>query len=311
RGPARRGAPPGRGDDRQDHRAPDRRAGVRAGAGAAGAVGGDRHPAATSQGDEAGAEEGEPLEADPRHAPALHLRRPGEGRPAAGGAAAPEGGARVPGVIGHSRMRRAWLLMLAVGCGSKGPGPAAEPSDVVARVDGKPITLSEVQERINALDPYSKARYSSPEQRKRFLGNLVRFEVLAREAEKRGYDRDPDVQRALKNQMIQVFLRKELDDKLKNEPITDAEVAKYYQDHERDFRQPEQVRVSQILVKDRALADKVAAEARRLPRQDDKGFRALVQQHSLDEDSKALGGDLTFFDRQNTELPRPLVEAAF
>jgi len=208
-------------------------------------------------------------------------------------------------------MRRAWLLMLAVGCGSKGPGPAAEPSDVVARVDGKPITLSEVQERINALDPYSKARYSSPEQRKRFLENLVRFEVLAREAEKRGYDRDPDVQRALKNQMIQVFLRKELDDKLKNEPITDAEVAKYYQDHERDFRQPEQVRVSQILVKDRALADKVAAEARRLPRQDDKGFRALVQQHSLDEDSKALGGDLTFFDRQNTELPRPLVEAAF
>ncbi|HXU80465.1 MAG TPA: peptidyl-prolyl cis-trans isomerase [Polyangia bacterium] len=208
-------------------------------------------------------------------------------------------------------MRRAWLLMLVVGCGSKGPGPAAEPSDVVARVDGKPITLSEVQERINALDPYSKARYSSPEQRKRFLENLVRFEVLAREAEKRGYDRDPDVQRALKNQMIQVFLRKELDDKLKNEPITDAEVAKYYQDHERDFRQPEQVRVSQILVKDRALADKVAAEARRLPRQDDKGFRALVQQHSLDEDSKALGGDLTFFDRQNTELPRPLVEAAF
>jgi peptidyl-prolyl cis-trans isomerase C len=208
-------------------------------------------------------------------------------------------------------MRRAWLLMLAVGCGSKGPGLAAEPSNVVARVDGKPITLSEVQERINALDPYSKARYSSPEQRKKFLENLVRFEVLAREAEKRGYDRDPDVQRALKNQMIQVFLRKELDDKLKNEPITDAEVAKYYQDHERDFRQPEQVRVSQILVNDRALADKLAAEARRLPRQDDKGFRALVQQHSLDEDSKALGGDLTFFDRQNTELPRTLVEAAF
>src|SRR5204862_7475213 len=28
-------------------------------------------------------------------------------------------------------------------------------------------------------------------------------------------------------------------------------------------------------------------------------------------DSKPLGGDLTFFDRQNTQLPRPVVEAAF
>ena len=217
----------------------------------------------------------------------------------------------MPGVICHARMRRLCLCLLVIGCGAKSPG-AGEPGNVVARVDGKPITLREVQERINALDPYSRARFSSPEQRKKFLENLVRFEVLAREAEKRGYDRDPDVQRALKNQMIQTFLRKELDEKLKKEPISEAEVAAYYRAHERDFHQPEQVRVSQILVEDRAQAEKLAAEARRLPHNDGgKGFRELVQRYSLDEDSKGLGGDLTFFDRQNTQLPRPLIEAAF
>jgi peptidyl-prolyl cis-trans isomerase C len=209
-------------------------------------------------------------------------------------------------------MRRVWLCLLTLACGAKSPG-TAEPSNVVARVDGKPITLSEVQQRIDALDPYSKARYSSPEQRKKFLENLVRFEVLAREAEKRGYDRDPDVQRALKNQMIQVFLRKELDEKLKAEPISEADVARYYREHEADFRQPEQVRVSQILVADRATAEKVTALARAEQRHDqsDRPFRGLVEKYSIDQDSKPLGGDLTFVDRQNTQLPRAVVDAAF
>jgi peptidyl-prolyl cis-trans isomerase C len=209
-------------------------------------------------------------------------------------------------------MRRVWLCLLTLACGAKSPG-TAEPSNVVARVDGKPITLSEVQQRIDALDPYSKARYSSPEQRKKFLENLVRFEVLAREAEKRGYDRDPDVQRALKNQMIQVFLRKELDEKLKAEPISEADVARYYREHEADFRQPEQVRVSQILVADRATAEKVTALARAEQKHDqsDRPFRGLVEKYSIDQDSKPLGGDLTFVDRQNTQLPRAVVDAAF
>jgi peptidyl-prolyl cis-trans isomerase C len=210
-------------------------------------------------------------------------------------------------------MRGLWLCLLLVGCGTKSPGATPEPSNVVARVDGKPITLSEVQQRIDALDPYSRARYSSPEQRKKFLENLVRFEVLAREAEKRGYDRDPDVQRALKNQMIQVFLRKELDDKLKAEPITDADVARYYHEHEAQFRQPEQVRVSQILVADRVLAERLVTQARNEQKYDksDRSFRSLVEKYSLDQDSKPLGGDLTFFDRQTSQLPRAIVDAAF
>jgi peptidyl-prolyl cis-trans isomerase C len=208
-------------------------------------------------------------------------------------------------------MRRGlWLgaCLLVGGCGPR--GAAAGRPDVVARIDGEEITVSDLQKRLDALDPYSRARFSAPEQKRKFLENLVRFEVLAAEAEKRGYDKDPDVQRVLKNQMIDVFLRKELDEKLKGETIADADVDRYYADHEAQFKQPEQVRVSQILVKDRAKADKVAAEARAAGGSD-KGFRDLVTKYSEDEDSKPLGGDLTFFDRKTTQYPPALVEAAF
>jgi peptidyl-prolyl cis-trans isomerase C len=208
-------------------------------------------------------------------------------------------------------MRYAIVFCLLLACGSKGTAVKEVPTaDVVARIDDRVITVTDVQQRINALDPYSRARFSSPEQKKKYLDNLVRFEVLAAEAEKRGYDKDPDVQRVLKNQMIDVFLRKELDEKLKGDTVSDADVDRYYTEHESQFKQSEQVRVSQILVKDKAKAEKVGAEARAAGGSD-KGFRDLVSKYSEDEDSKPLGGDLTFFDRQTAQYPRPLVEAAF
>lgn len=208
------------------------------------------------------------------------------------------------------------LAATAAACGSKAPAPGASGAasaaegPVVARVDDRTITAADLQRRIDALDPYSKARYSSPEQKKKFLENLVAFEVLVKEAQSRGYDKDPDVQRALKNQMVDVFWRKELDDKLKAEAISDTEVEAYYRAHEGQFRQAEEVRVSQIVVKDRARAEKVAAEARAAG-PSEKAFRDLVTKHSEDEDSKRIGGDLTFFPRTTTQYPPALVEAAF
>jgi peptidyl-prolyl cis-trans isomerase C len=221
-----------------------------------------------------------------------------------------------------------WSAIAAAGCGDKpaaapvsGAGQRAEASksgkagdeQVLARIDGQVITAAELQERLDALDPYSRSRFSAPEQKRKFLENMVRFEVLAREAQSRGYDRDPEVQRALKNQMISTLLQKELDDKLKPEDIPAPEVERYYREHPEEFKQPEQVRISQVFSADAAKAERAAAAARALQGKPEaeKAFRELVAQLSEDEDSKSRGGDLTFFDRNTAMYPRPLVEAAF
>src|SRR5215831_12354540 len=68
-----------------------------------------------------------------------------------------------------------------------------ELAETLAKIDDVVITVGEFQDRINKQSPYVRARYTSMERKKEFLDNLVRFEVLAKEAERKGLHKDPEV----------------------------------------------------------------------------------------------------------------------
>ena len=177
----------------------------------------------------------------------------------------------------------------------------------LATIDDVTITLGELQERINRQSPYIRARYTSLEQKKEFLESLVRFEVLAKEAARRGLDKDPEVVRTMKQVMIQKLMRDEFDAKITADTITDAEMKAYYDANVGDYVKPEEVRASAIVMKNKAQADRVLLEARGEAGKTNKGFRDLVTKYSADEDSKQRGGDLRYF---NAETPAKEVPAA-
>lgn len=219
---------------------------------------------------------------------------------------------------------------LAVGCQKKdessaAPGgkaaPAGSPSSPpqsaeelkapLAKIDDVTITLGEFQERINRQSPYIRARYTSLEQKKEFLDSLVRFEILAKEAYRRGYDKDPEVIRTMKQVMIQKLMRDEFDTKVTADSISDADMKTYYDANLADYVKPEEVRVSAIILKNKAQADRVLLEAKGDAGKTNKGFRDLVTKYSTDEETKLRGGDLRYVDETNKELPAPVVKAAF
>ena len=107
---------------------------------------------------------------------------------------------------------------------SSPPQNAEELKAPLAKIDDVTITLGEFEERINRQSPYIRARYTSLEQKKEFLDSLVRFEILAKEAYKRGLDKDPEVVRTMKQVMIQKLMRDEFDAKVTAE-VAAAKVA--------------------------------------------------------------------------------------
>jgi peptidyl-prolyl cis-trans isomerase D len=92
----------------------------------------------------------------------------------------------------------------------------------------------------------------------------------------------------------------------KAEPVTEEEVRKAYEARAAAFKVEEQRRARHILVKDKAQADKVLAEAKAAPAR----FAELAKQHSQDTASSGNGGDLGVVTREALVSPK-LADAVF
>ncbi len=184
----------------------------------------------------------------------------------------------------------------------------AQANEVLVTIGERTITVGEFADRLASQSPYLQARFESPERRREFLDNLVRFELLVYEAKRRGYADQPEIQRARRTAMTQQLIKKEVDTKVKLAEITDEEIQAVYDAKPHEFDRPAQVRASSILIKNRAEAEKVLAEARKL---DIQQFRKLARDKSEDQASRRDGGDLQFFSADAENIPKAVRGAAF
>jgi hypothetical protein len=224
----------------------------------------------------------------------------------------------------HERLVRglvAWgVLVLAAGCPQGGSGAklggAKKAGTPVAHVGDTVITVEDLDEKINAQGPFAKPRFQDVAKRREFLDGLVRQEVLAQEAVRRGYMEDPEVVDALKKVMVQKLTRQEYDSLVKQEDIKAEDVKKYYDEHPDEFHKPEMVRCAAVIIQQ--AADPVAARKRAQdalkqvqeaaakkpdptkPMPPDT-FRDVVMALSDDAETKALGGDLKYLTRKELD----------
>jgi peptidyl-prolyl cis-trans isomerase C len=186
---------------------------------------------------------------------------------------------------------------------------AEQAKQALVVVGDETITVGDFAEQLADKSPYLRARYTSPERRRELLDELVRFELLAREAKRRGLDATDEVVNTKKQVMIQQMMKAEFEDKVKLSDITDAEIEAYYNGHPQEFNKPAQVRASEIVVKDEAKAKKALKQV--LDAKDDnKLFRDLAAANENPESAQRFG-DLQFFSlpAQRVEGDPPVPDA--
>jgi peptidyl-prolyl cis-trans isomerase C len=228
------------------------------------------------------------------------------------------------------------------------PIPAQLP-DVLARVNGEAVNKTEFDRAVAALE----ARNGGPvpaQQRDRVLrevlGQIVDYKLLIQESRARKIDAvDTEVDARIKEiqgqfpsedafkQMltarkttldqvrsdirqditVQKLIENAIGDKVAVKP---EQVTDFYAKNPDQFKQPERVRASHILVtvpKDADAAAKTAARAKAAGILNDvkggKDFAALAKQHSQDPGSAQNGGDLGFF--QQGQMVGPFNDVAF
>jgi peptidyl-prolyl cis-trans isomerase C len=193
---------------------------------------------------------------------------------------------------------------------------AARRAQVVAHVGDITITLGQVEDEVNHQSPFMRGRYhGAPAELRAYVEEMVRVELLAREAVRRGYEDDPQVIDAVEQTSVQLLIRRDFDERITAASIAAADVTEYYEQHPAEFHQAELRRASQLVLATRDEADGLVAQARTA---DARAFRQLVMDHSADVETRTRGGDLRYFDAEghtpnagDPDVPIEAVQAAF
>lgn len=195
------------------------------------------------------------------------------------------------------------------------PEEEARRARVVAHVGEATITIGHIEDELAGMSPFMRARYRDRAQLEELVHTLVRFELLAREAERNGIGSDPEVREVSAQSAVQQLIRHDFDERITVDSIADEDSRAFYDAHPEEFSRPEVRRVSHIVVETQEQADALVAEARSA---DARGFRQLAQERSVDPDSRQRGGDLRYFDDHGVSpnsaepaVAEPIVQAAF
>lgn len=178
-------------------------------------------------------------------------------------------------------------------------GPESASADVVARALRRVPAF-----QLAELGPDDGARRRAVVER--LLG--PELQRLA-EARARGLDKRPrtaDRLRELYSRAMDAELGRVT---AEQQPITDAEVQKYFDEHRERFETPRRIRIWRILVNDEALAKKIITESQGAP--GPAKWRNFARDNSLDTATKFRDGDLGFVRADgSTETPQLRVDPA-
>lgn len=187
-------------------------------------------------------------------------------------------------------------------------------SPAIATFQGGHITVADMQAAIANKDLGTRARIAESGGRQAFLEQLVRYDLLVREAERRGYGYHPAVIEAGKRAAITQMIERDLS--VEPSSISASDVETHYQANLAKYGRPLLRRASHIEVATEAEAKALITELKTASRD---RFSKVAGERSRDERTRRQGGELGYFDREGRlggkrdigAIPSELAQAAF
>jgi peptidyl-prolyl cis-trans isomerase C len=178
--------------------------------------------------------------------------------------------------------------------------PAVKKEDAIASVNGQYISKKTLEDLEKDLAQRSHGQAPAFPKEK-LVDELVQREILVQDAVQKKLDQSPEVVAQLDAARKAILTQASLQNYLKANPITDADIKKEY-DSKVGGANGTEYKASHILVKTEDEAKKLITEL-------DKGakFADLANKHSLDAKESKNGGDLGWFN--SSQMVAPFSEA--
>jgi peptidyl-prolyl cis-trans isomerase C len=135
---------------------------------------------------------------------------------------------------------------------------------VLAKVGDKTITLGDFAQTLERMDQFDRLRYQTKERRRELLQEIIDVELLALEAKRRGLDKQPEAEDAIRQVLRDALLAQARVALPSPAEIPASEVRAYYEANQARFSEPERRRVAAIVMDDKKEAEKVLKAAQKV-----------------------------------------------
>ncbi|MBZ2174417.1 peptidylprolyl isomerase [Schnuerera sp. xch1] len=162
---------------------------------------------------------------------------------------------------------------------------------VLATINGKDITQQDVYAFLNQLPPQTAAQFNSSEGMKRLTNELVNQELLYLDAIENGLDKEEEFKEQLEKVRGNVLKQYAINKLMSGTTTSEEEMEEFYNTQQENFKVPEKVRASHILIDDEEKANSILSEIN-----DGLSFGEAAKKYSTCP-SKENGGDLGEFSR--------------
>ncbi len=177
----------------------------------------------------------------------------------------------------------------------------ADPKEVVATIDGKPVTRQDVLDSASDLPPQYMAQIDKlfPQ----LLNRLIGIQLVQAKGREQGLADDPEVKRLVKQAEEEAISRAYIQ-KVVEQKVNDEAIQKIYDEDLKEHPPQIEIRASHILVKTEDEAKEIIKEL-----SGGADFATLAKEKSIDKGSGQNGGDLNWFTKDT--MVKEFSDAAF